>query len=375
MLDASLLEPEVDDMLNYQELNLRVAQPFADARIGFFATTSNNSVERTIVLGTDLERGQVSYAFVKSTLTSSAFPAVFAARRESDLYPGIGRRDIFFMDGGLFDNLPFMSALQVLGHIQVDHAHTSQLPWQKLLRERYDHPDLFLAGTLNERVQPGANTTYDTLLKAHFRASQLKNNEKILGYVRSSLKIDRQIDCLLQSKPQLIDSQQNIINNIINAAVLPVYPADKDHLNDTFAFCRTPGLDDKRLRLSIADGCFQTMRELSDQPNNRNALATRSVNFLRLSHKLAEVTRVLQGSAASGKKQDGMCPFSLTNADTTNTFARQEKMSGDGTRAPRLFVCPFFEAGRNLSEPKQASEAGELKSIWVTCTKDRTHPG
>ena len=90
LLGASLLEPEVDKILNRWGLNLRVAQPFADARIGFFATTSNNTVERTTVLGTDLEREKVSYAFVKSALASSAFPAVFAARRESELYPGIG---------------------------------------------------------------------------------------------------------------------------------------------------------------------------------------------------------------------------------------------------------------------------------------------
>src|SRR5205823_313897 len=128
----------------------------------------------------------------------------------------------------LFDNLPFVPALQVLGHIQVDHAGTFH-DWQILLQGRYDHPDLFLVGALNERVEPDADTAYDTLPKAHSRASRLSNNEKILGYVRASLKIDRQIDRLLQSQPQLLASQKNIINNVVNAAVLPVYPADTHH--------------------------------------------------------------------------------------------------------------------------------------------------
>ena len=373
VLGASLLEPEVDKMLKYQGVNLRMAQPFAGARIAFFATTSNNSVERTTVLGTDLEREQVSYAFVKSILASSAFPAVFAARRQSELYPGIGRRDIFFMDGGLFDNLPFVPALQVLGHIQADHARSFPgLSWQTLLRKRYDHPDLFLVGALNERVESDADPAYDTLLKVHNRASRLSNNEKIFGYVRSSRKIDRQIDRLLQSEPQLTASQQNLTNNIVNAAVLPVYPADKDHLNGTFAFCRTLALDSDRLRLSIADGCFQTLRELSDEPSNRNVLATRSVNSLRQSYKLAEVTRA-KGSATNGNKQEGICPFFLTDADTNNAFARQEEMSGDGKHDSHPFVCPFFEASRNLSKQGKAPEAGELKRIWVACTKDPAH--
>src|SRR5262249_40805183 len=59
VLGASLLEPGVTEIVSRGRLNLRVAQPFADAGIGFFATTSNNSVERTAVLGTDLEHEQV----------------------------------------------------------------------------------------------------------------------------------------------------------------------------------------------------------------------------------------------------------------------------------------------------------------------------
>src|SRR5439155_8346242 len=108
VIGASLLETQIKRLVGASALE---AQPFSTA---FFATTVNLRSEWLTVLGSDLERQQVSYDFHKAALASSAFPGVFATRRESEIFPGRGRSDIYFGDGGTFDNLPFIPAIDVL---------------------------------------------------------------------------------------------------------------------------------------------------------------------------------------------------------------------------------------------------------------------
>ena len=70
------------------------------------------------VLGRDFLRYDPSYDFIMAGLSSSAFPSVFAPRTESDVVPGRGKSDVYFADGGMFDNLPFMPAIEILREVQ-----------------------------------------------------------------------------------------------------------------------------------------------------------------------------------------------------------------------------------------------------------------
>src|SRR5207245_6162818 len=69
---------------------------------------------------------------------------------------------------------------------------------------------------------------------------------------------------------------------MVPAAVLKIAPTDRDHINDTFAFCSATGVNKTRVGKSIADGCFQTLRSLCDvQQLDSNSLLRRCVTNLR----------------------------------------------------------------------------------------------
>jgi len=75
-------------------LDLQKAQPFFSSPsegIAFFGTTTDLVSEEPLLLGHhDVPGGEGTYNFVEAALASSAFPGVFAPRRESDVFPGAG---------------------------------------------------------------------------------------------------------------------------------------------------------------------------------------------------------------------------------------------------------------------------------------------
>lgn len=391
LIGTSLLEPQVRKLAGSAHWDLGLPHPFlmrtghgADRKIAFFATTVHLQAERTTSLGTEVNRQSRSYDFVQAGLASSAFPAVFAPRRDSEVYPGLGARDVFYFDGGAFDNLPFVPVLQLLGGIQRAYADTQLRQWDCFLRQRWLHPDLFLVGALSERPQADLPAQYQTLLEIVGRAGRLADNEKIYAYKRSSAKIDRQLAQLQRlSIPPLTAHQEKLLNLTVNAAVLAAFPTDKNHLNGSFEFCASLGMDRAKIGRSIADGCFQTLHGIATnleeglqrgRPPEQLPLVARSLRGL---HQLG-ILPAVERNGGGGGLQHGQCPFFVSNADPQQRLGERPAGSGD----PRRFVCPFFAAAgalaKNPGALESTQEEGEAASrnaegIYCSCIHDPAH--
>src|SRR6202043_3139771 len=129
-----------------------------------------------------------------------------------------------------FDNLPFLPAIEVLGEVQRDRLHSmlGRGQWREELVRRHREPDLFLVGALNIRQTEDEPDAYDSLRKIAARATSLEDNEKIYGMERAARQVDRQLAQLrasaLSSDADLPAEQEEFLNGIVNAAVMPVYP-------------------------------------------------------------------------------------------------------------------------------------------------------
>lgn len=307
LIGSSLLERETRLVLGDVP---QESQPFLEhSRIAFFATAVNLATEWLTVLGA--EPAGERYDLIEALLASSAFPMAFAPRRASSLYPASGRRDVFYGDGGMFDNLPFLPAFEVLREVQTDRlqAALGKGRWREELVRRHRAPDLFLTGALNVRQTDDPAEAYDSLSKIAARATSLEDNEKIYGMERTCRQIDRQLG-KLSAEPRPGDAalpagQEGFLNGIVNAAVLPIYPADADHLNGTYEFCGTMGMETAKIRRSIADGCFQTMLAIAQcQEQGPDAMVGRSLGALTAMGRVPRITFAYERGETNGE-----CPF------------------------------------------------------------------
>jgi len=86
----------------------------------------------------------------------------------------------------MFDNLPFLRAIEVLGAVQRIYRETKHLDSLTFLRQRHDSPDLFIAGSLNVRPERDkeADTAFDdliTIVKAGRIAAGQCENPRLPG--------------------------------------------------------------------------------------------------------------------------------------------------------------------------------------------------
>jgi predicted acylesterase/phospholipase RssA len=335
MIGSSLLERETRLVLGDVPQEV---QPFLEqSRIAFFATAVNLVTEWITILGAQFTADR--YDLIEALLASSAFPMAFAPRRASALYPGVGRRDVFYGDGGMFDNLPFLPAFEVLREVQLDRlkATLGKGRWRDELVRRHREPDLFLVGALNVRQTDDGPNAYDSLRKIAARATSLEDNEKIYGMERASTQVDRQLGRVrveaAAGDAALPEQQEEFLNGIVNAAVMPIYPADADHLNGTYEFCGAMGMDPAKIRRSIADGCFQTMYGVArGQEDGPTSMTGRSLGALTA---MGRVPRILMDRQKVGK--DGECPFFRLRAGA--------------------IICPFKD----------------IDGVYRTCREDLVH--
>lgn len=182
--------------------------------------------------------------------------------------------------------------------------------WRDELVRRHREPDLFLVGALNIRQTEDEPDAYDSLRKIARRATSLEDNEKIYGMERDSRRIDGQLGQVraeaLPSDGALPKEQEEFLNGVINAAIMPVYPADADHLNGTYEFCAAMGMDREKIRRSIADGCFQTMLGIArTQEEGPYSMTGRSIAALTAMGRMPEITIEKKRPA----NNYGRCPF------------------------------------------------------------------
>ncbi len=391
VLGASLIEKEMrlllqDDIPSNPDDAAIALQPFLDdAGIAFFGTTVNLVTESIMTLGSELNRS--TYDMMEALLASSAFPAAFAPRRASALYPGIGRRDMFYGDGGMFDNLPAMSAFQVLREVQKDHlsGKVGRGHWRDELVRRHQKPDLFIVGSLNTQQPDGVwqedenqedekpdtptkteNTgkgkpdgakrqpipvAYDSILKSSARARCLADNEKIYGLVRASQKVHHQLGQVESSakvsparrvEDKAIDpNQETFLNGIVNAAILPIYPRDSEHLNGTFQFCTSLGLNRDRVRRSISNGCFEMLAELYRRQADRESLVGRAIAANGLTRIRLQDSNPGAPACPYFRAENGEMPCPFHGADMVDGVDRIHLMcSTDEThRAEQSKLC------------------------------------
>lgn len=367
VIGTSLLEPLARELLGWTGARLTERQPFKPKKIAFFGTTTNLVTQSPLLLGGNQLRPDAPYDYVEAALASSAFPAVFAPRPESNVFPGSGRTDIFFSDGGMFDNLPFLPAIEILSRGQRGYRQTKgkNLTALEFLAQRNRQPDLLIAGALNALAEeePGAEGPFETLAAIYQRAGSLANNEKIRSFEYASRRVHDQIERYVNAAPATARTRNvlPLVDGLVDAAVLPVFPASAEHLNGTFAFCASTGLEPWRVRKSIADGCYQTLRVFAEQQSPAAVgLTPESVRGLMGKEGGRRIPKIVQRKDKKSLKP-GQCPF----------FLRSEP----GREAePAPFACPFVE----LSEKNNPRAAGQpwgeaIRRIHVACRNDAAH--
>jgi hypothetical protein len=318
-------------------------QPWHDPATGkkpvsVFGTTSFLNARVALLLGRDFLTADPTWDSVYAGLSSSAFPAVFSPRSEADVLPGRGRLDRLFADGGLFDNLPFFPAIEILGQVQSAEFEPDLDGALERLRTRTEHRDIFIAAGLDASPAPGGE--YDTLFEIYARAGELSANSKAASFEHGSHQTREGLEQIVAGadrlkavlKPAERIEAASFIDRAINAAVLKVIPSDKDHINPTFAFCRSMGLKEDTVRKSIADGCFQTLHQFSLAWSDRT------------------VQRAFQGT----KVADGL------------TLAPDPK-AGEK-------LCPYFTTDRGRMEcPFAAAKSDQVRDVRKACTGDAVH--
>ncbi len=378
LMGVSLLEPTAHRLLGKEYgIPLDTRQPFQDDHIYFFGTTTNLLDESSLLLGQKLDKDPVSYDVVQAALASSAFPAVFAPRRASDVYPGAGPPSDLYSDGGMFDNLPFLPAIELLADVQRAHRSASGGARGSIefLRKRHESPDLFIAGALNvppESKEEGEGP-FDDILTIARRAGSLKDNVKIRSFQDSADLIFREVEQLVKvdpNHPRLAQPHTaEVIDGIVEASVLPVYPVDREHLNPTYAFCASLGLREDRVQRSIVNGCFQTFAALADSqssaPRDELQQAARSMKSL----VPERIPRLEWAPSSEGfekaNRAKGLCPYFRSSLVRGGPRMPGEPSTSQHNTTVHQFVCPFWQADK--------PDKPWTRRLYEVCCSDETH--
>jgi predicted acylesterase/phospholipase RssA len=353
VMGASLLEPTARRLLGSMVgYSMDTRQPYNRAGIALFGTSTNLKHQQPVLLGRYKFRIP-SYDFVNACLASSAFPAVFAPRREDQIFPGLGDPDEIYSDGGMFDNLPISPALEILTASQRCWINNSKTDSLNALCMRVENPDLFITGSLDITASEN-DAIFDNLVSIRKRAGTLQNNVKIKAFEDISCRISSHLTflCRIASAHRaLVDPKlHDYLNGLVNAVLLPVYPTDAKHLNGTFQFCDSMGRDICVVNASMADGCFQTLKEVAVALDpDTTSLCARTVKNLAGKGRIPILEAAAERKLVFERNPDGAghyCPF----------FRAQQ----EGRKKPEKFVCPF-------------SERAGSKPVFQSCVKDPEH--
>lgn len=350
LIGISLLEEEARNLLgkSVREVHLNEVQPYhypaaktkgkQGKKVSFFCTTSFLNARTSLLLGRDFLTEDPSWDFIYAALSSSAFPAVFAPRSEAEVLPGRGRTDRLFADGGMFDNLPFFPAIEILAAGQTSWRQ-GQASWPSVLQRiqgRIEKRDIIIAAGLDAepvKTERGREPVYDTLFKVSSRAKSLSVDSKARTFEAGAKKVKETLEQIGRTTGvSCSQTEADFLDSTVNAAVLKIVPTDKEHINPTFAFCRAAGLEAETVQKSIADGCFRSLAE-----------------FL---HSYATETTVRPA-------------FEKTKVPVLAVTVKGE------AKAPN---CPYFYlAGKPLECPFAAAGKEQVSGIRDICANDKAH--
>jgi len=353
IMGTSLIEDTARGLLGFPHISLDQRQPFhrgADPEkwVSIFGTASDLNAGRGLLLPSDLP-DVGSYSFLQASLSSSAFPVVFSPRQQAEILPGRGATDHLYADGGMFDNLPFFPAIEVLSSVQSQLRQNSRQDARAALQERLTAPDLFLAASLESAP---TEAKVDNFLAIHKQAARLNVNVKLDSFCLNAETVAGQTHALLQAwdGKQLPSEIEQLMDEIVPAAVLKVTPTNSKHLNKTFAFCKALVFEQDKVASSIADGCFRTFDSLvrAQKGEAGSSVHTQiAAKALRSAGKIPEINRrVRRGSTARS------CPYF--------------EIPG------RTLDCPFAQASLEWKSGLE-TEGQQLFSIFDACHNDKDH--
>ena len=130
----------------------------------------------------------------------------------------------------------------------------------------------------------------------------------------------------------LNERQLNFLNGFVAGTVVGITPTDADHINPTFAFCKSLGMRAKRVHASIGDGCYRSLQQFSDNKH------------------------VQQTLEAKGKLVTWIGPAARPRQATSND-------------------CPYFQiAKKPFACPFTQTNSSEAHGIYEVCKSDPAHP-
>lgn len=236
-------------------------QPFLSAGMGFFATATRLETEGQVLLGAATDQQGypevASWSFPHMLHGSAAFPGLFEPVSHALLHPADHALEepVHLIDGGVFDNLPVVPAIDVVAALQDGEAAarpTPSTPRQRL-RDRLAVPDLFVVVSLDDQpVATEHSADHSFSAQARVRSAGGK-----LASLRSGT---RRLRPLLEALADSDDDGSRHWDELVAYQIVLVEPTV---LNGTFHFEAAMGLDDHRLDRSIVDGCHQTLHSVT----------------------------------------------------------------------------------------------------------------
>lgn len=340
LMGVTLLEKQTRKLMQFTATGegLHKVQPYQKAAlqrsVAFFGTTSFLNGSTSLVLGRDFLTTATTWNAVQEGLCSSAFPAVFAARSEADLLPGAGRLDRFFADGGMFDNLPFFPAIEILSDLQDAVGYTSQDELRQRTLQRSERPNLIISAGLNQKPLPEEKFVADTMFAVNDRATTLSYESKTNTFCSTaSASVEMLKDIAGKQLDPLTLDQSKFLNRFVSGTVVAVTPADPKHINPTFAFCRSLGMNAARIQSSIGDGCYHTLKQFGLNKD--------------VQQKLQELRTAVTRAPVRTVTTTGHEPAS---------------------------VCPYFEIGKAAFTCRFATApTDDTKAVFGICSKDLAH--
>ena len=393
VIGTSLLEGVARTLLEAERrFDLNKRQPYLHKNGGtaIFCTTAYVNQRWLLVLGRDaLVADARAFSFLHAALSSSAFPAAFPARQEREVFPGTGRVNNLFCDGGTFDNLPFMPTIELLSKTQEQRFKNSQrknpeLTELKFLNQRLQWPDLILSGGFDPAPANDRRRKFGSQGEVADRAGELGSSVKTNSFIAMSKRVARLLGQLSEGAAgkSLSAPVKEVMTRTIVVGVVNLAPSTELHVNPAFGFSRSLGLEPERVAASIANGCFQTMISLQQRRHSEKTEVGRSLRALEIDVELRT------GAGTEGKcpyfergtMADavwyGHCPFSEA---ATGIKAKQEEAA---PRADEAEANQGKEASQDAKriDPRKKAEAVQLaqqaegcRKIYESCGKDPVH--
>ena len=370
VLGTSLLEGVARNLMgaSVPGIDLNKAQPFLRNEgnhykgTAVFCTTAYVNYRWLLLLGRDaLTPAADSFRFLYAAMSSSAFPAAFPARQEAEVFPGTGQVSNLFCDGGTFDNLPFIPAIELLQETQTLREHQKPLDF---LREVLETPDLIISGGFDPLPSMAPRQTFRSRGEISKRSSALGAAVKTDSFISMSEQVTKQLHKLAQEAVSVENVSlelRKVMTESVVAGVVNVVPATELHVNPTFGFSKTLGFTPERVAASIANGCFQTMRGLQKGASTESDVA-KSLKLLK-----KEVAKRNGAVEACG------CPYFNVKCAFAEAAVEAKEAPVENLADPCTATTEEESAKRKVERDLSKVRASDCQKIYRACCTDPVH--